>query len=44
MKKKRKVKVRRNWGIVNPATRVIPDKTKRPPRKRKHKGRPEEGF
>ena len=36
--KKKKVKVRRIWAI-KPTTKVIPDKTKRPWRKQKHKPR-----
>lgn len=44
MKQKNKVKtqveilrsMRRDWGNVNPVTRVIPDKRRKPP---KHKGR-----
>lgn len=31
-----KVKVRRSWGIMNPATKVIPNKTKYS-RKQKHR-------
>lgn len=36
--RKAAVKVRRRWNL-RPATRVIEDRTKRPHRKRKHKGR-----
>lgn len=28
--------IRRDWGAVNPVTKVIPDKRRKPP---KHKGR-----
>ncbi len=28
--------LRRDWGAINPATKVIPDKRRKPP---KHKGR-----
>ena len=28
--------IRKNWGAVNPVTKVIPDKRRKPP---KHKGR-----
>lgn len=31
--------IRRDWGMVNPVTKVIPDKRRKPP---KHKGRVEE--
>jgi len=41
MRPGRQVKVRRLWAI-RPATRVIPDQTKRPWRRRKHKQRPGE--
>ena len=48
MKQKNKVKtqveilrgMRGSWGNVNPVTRVIPDKRRKPP---KHKGRQVEG-
>lgn len=31
--------IRRDWGEINPVTKVIPDKRNKPP---KHKGRVEE--
>ena len=40
MRKKKNIKPRRKWGF-KPVTRVIPDKKKRLPRQRKHKGRSE---
>ena len=36
--RRKATRVRKFWAIV-PATRVIPDKTKRPWRKQKHKAR-----
>lgn len=36
--KRVKVKARKLWAVP-PTTRVVPDKKKRPFRKRKHKGR-----
>ena len=40
-KKGKSAKARRTWAL-DPRTRVVPDKTKRPFRKRKHKRQAEE--